>query len=132
MKVIIAGSRDLTAMALVVQAIEKSGFKITEVVCGEAKGPDTLGRIWAEGNNIPVASFPAAWRVDGRYNPRAGFDRNEKMGDYAEAAICVWDGKSGGTKHMINYMKKLGKPCYVHRHDFVDLFSGDYWWGDSV
>lgn len=104
-------------------AIRKAGFVIAEVVCGEADGVDTLGRKWAEKRGIPVASFPAKWRVKGRYNPNAGFERNEAMGDYADAAIIVWDGESNGTQHMMKYMRKIKKPCFVWRGDFVDLFE---------
>ncbi|HEX3768205.1 MAG TPA: hypothetical protein VHT72_07490, partial [Puia sp.] len=39
---------------------------------------------------------------------RAGIIRNEEMGNYAEALIYIWDGKSKGTEHMINYAKKRG------------------------
>lgn len=135
LKVIIAGSRDITQMAFVEKAILLSRFNIGEIVCGEARGPDTLGKEWAIKNGIPYKSMPAAWWVNGHYNKLAGFQRNEDMGDYADACIAVWDGVSGGTKHMIGYMKKLGKPCFVHKTDFVDLFdqfnSSDYWWGDK-
>lgn len=31
------------------------------------------------------------------------------MGDYADYLIAFWDGKSSGTKDMINYMQQLGK-----------------------
>lgn len=111
-------------MASVEKAIVLSQFKITEVVCGEAAGPDTLGKEWAITNGIPFTSKPAAWRVNGVYNHNAGYERNEEMGDYADAAICVWDGISGGTKHMRNYMRKLKKPCFVYEpNSFVDLFA---------
>lgn len=136
LKVIIAGSRSVKQMGLVVQAIERSGFSIIEVVCGEAEGPDTLGKRWAIQNGIAVKSMPADWWVNGHYNKLAGFERNHSMGDYADALIAVWDGVSGGTKDMIQYMKKLGKPSYVHRTDWVyhDLFNinnQDFWWGEQ-
>ena len=31
------------------------------------------------------------------------------MGDYADFLVAFWDGKSKGTKDMIDYMQKLGK-----------------------
>ena len=113
MKTIIAGSRSIIDMVFVEQAIEYSGFIISEVVCGEAAGVDTLGKIWAGQREIPVKPFVPNWYPQGRYNKLAGFERNEEMGDYAEALVAVWDGISGGTKHMISYMKKLNKPYYV-------------------
>ena len=44
MKVIIAGSRDIIDYQLVVDTIKESNFIITEVVCGEASGVDSLGK----------------------------------------------------------------------------------------
>lgn len=114
MKTIIAGSRTILGMDSVVKAISQSGFDISEVVCGEANGIDTLGKVWARRNNIPVKSFWPNWYPNGVYYKLAGYDRNEEMGDYAEALVAIWDGISGGTNHMINYMKKLNKPYYVY------------------
>ena len=124
MKTIIAGSRIITDYNTVEKAIEESGIKITEIVGGGAKGVDTLGEKYAIENNIPFTLFKAEWnKIDdnsvvkknkyGFYNAKAGIERNEKMGDYADALIAIWDGKSKGTKHMIDYMKKLGKKVYI-------------------
>lgn len=123
LKVIIAGSRSIHKYALVKKAILASGFNIGEVVCGMAPGVDLLGKRWGDENGIPVKEMPAAWRVNGRYNPNAGFERNEEMGDYADAAVIVYDGESSGSAHMMKYMRKIKKPCYVFRIDFVDLFD---------
>ena len=120
MKTIIAGSRDIVDMGLLEIAISRSDFSISEVVCGEAAGVDTLGRIWAEKNNIPVKSFPALWKRHGR---KAGPIRNEQMGDYADNLLAVWDGSSPGTRHMINYMNGLRKPVFVLNLSHVNLFD---------
>lgn len=109
MRVIIAGSRAITDIYYVRQAIYHSGFLITEVICGCAKGVDSLGRDWAKDNGIGVREVPAIWRGrDGVYNPKAGFERNRRMAGYADALIAVWDGESGGTKNMIDEARKRG------------------------
>jgi hypothetical protein len=116
MKVIIAGSRSLLGIDLVEEAVAASGFAITEVVSGKCpKGIDVSGEDWAFIHQIPVKPFPADWKKHGRY--RAGFIRNHEMGDYAEAAIVIWDKKSNGSADMIDYMKRLGKPVYVMEVD---------------
>lgn len=132
MKVIIAGSRSVTDMRLVEKAIrlfsEHEG-QITEVICGGAPGVDTIGKEWAESQNIPVKRFRPKWRdwsglpehkirikqsPNGRsYNALAGFNRNEEMAGYADALIAIWDGKSSGTAHMIDTMYRLNKPVHV-------------------
>ena len=50
--------------------------------------------------------FPANWN---KFGKSAGFRRNEQMAEVADALIAFWDGKSHGTKHMIEIMenKKL-------------------------
>ena len=116
MKVIIAGGRNITDYKFVSDAMSHDGAqyivsKLTEVVSGGAKGVDYLGESWAEISNKPYKIFKANWKKHGR---AAGPIRNEEMGDYADALIAVWDGKSSGTKHMINYMRKLNKPVFVY------------------
>lgn len=109
-KVIICGSRDFQNYSLLRKEIDKIKDKVGEVVCGEAKGADTLGRAWAEENHVKVQSFPANWQA---YGSQAGFIRNRDMGDYADMAIAFWNGHSPGTKDMIKYMKTLGKEVVV-------------------
>lgn len=113
MKVIIAGSRDGFVLRNVYEAIEESPFftEIEEVVSGCARGVDTDGEKWAKSNSKPITKFPANW---GEFGKAAGHLRNKQMGDYADALIAVWDGKSRGTKNMIDYMESLGKPVYVY------------------
>ena len=78
---------------------------IDEVVSGDARGADELGARWATYNNIHVNHFPADWDY---YGHAAGFIRNIEMADSADALIAFWDGKSHGTKHMIEIAKNKG------------------------
>lgn len=111
MKVILAGSRTITELRLLLDAITKSGFEITEVVSGMAPGVDRVGVWWADRKGIPVKRFYPDWKHLGKV---AGIIRNQEMAKYADALIAVWDGKSRGTKHMIEYMRdKMMKPTFV-------------------
>lgn len=112
MKVIIAGSRCFTFdnYDWLEESIQESGFEITKVISGDAKGVDRLGEQWAYLQGIPCEVYPADWDEHGK---KAGILRNIEMGDYADALIALWDGESKGTKHMIDYMTKLGKPVHV-------------------
>ena len=98
MKVIIAGSRGITDIKLVEEAIRDSGFEITEVVSGCARGVDSLGESWAATHGISVKKFPAKWEENGK---KAGYLRNIEMAKYADALIAIWADSSPGTKHMI-------------------------------
>lgn len=112
MKVIVAGSREGFVARNVFEAIEESKFNITEVVSGGARGVDRDGEYYAKLNNIPIKQFIPDWDGLGK---SAGHQRNRAMGDYADALVAVWDGKSPGTKGMIEYMKSLNKPVYVYQ-----------------
>jgi hypothetical protein len=112
MKTIIAGSRDITDLALVFEAVEASGFVITEVVSGGARGVDRLGEYYAALSGLPCKVFRADWDT---YDKAAGSIRNGEMGKYAQALIAVWDGVSRGTKNMIDIALMLGLRVYIHR-----------------
>lgn len=109
-KIIIAGSRGIDQLETVRQAYRESGFEAVEIVSGGARGVDRLGEALAKELELPVEPFIPDWDTQGR---AAGMIRNHKMGDYAGALVAIWDGTSPGTKGMIDYMKKLGKPSYV-------------------
>lgn len=123
MKTIIAGSRDIMSVKSLLVAIKDSGFQITEVVSGTARGVDQMGETWAAHHGIPVRKFVPAWRDrDGFYNPGAGFQRNDDMAKYADAAVILWDGVSRGTADMIARAKKRKLKLYVHRTDIEEGF----------
>ena len=111
MKVIVAGTRSFKDYPLMKSKLDMffSSMNPT-IVCGEARGADALGKQYATENKIPVLSYPANWTRDGK---SAGFKRNEEMAKVADCLVAFWDGKSSGTKHMIETMKKLGKPVRV-------------------
>jgi len=91
-------------------AIAQSDFSISIVVCGCARGVDTLGARWASEKSLPCMMMRADW---GRFGRAAGMYRNADMADYADAAIILWDGESRGTLDMIDKMRRAGKPCEI-------------------
>ena len=110
MKVIIAGSRGIKDPSVIAKAVKDSGFDVTEVVSGTARGVDLLGELWAFEHKVAVHRFPADWNKFGRH---AGYVRNFSMAVYADALIAIWDGKSPGTKMMIDIAKKKRMPTFV-------------------
>jgi hypothetical protein len=103
MKTIISGSRSITGndgLAEVEAAVAASGFHVTRVLCGCAKGVDVLGAAWAGVRGIPVEFHPAKWQG----GPQAG-----------DGLIAVWDGESPGTAHMIEEARRRGLRVHVHR-----------------
>jgi len=115
-KVIIFGGRDFDdyqILELNCNHLLKNKFPDIEIVSGAARGVDKLGERYAENYLLDVNLFPADWEQFGK---SAGYIRNKVMGDYADAGIGFWDGKSRGTKHMIETLKELNKPVRVVRY----------------
>ena len=115
MKLIIAGGRDFNDAILLekeVRLLISNGLipRDFELVCGMAKGADLTAYNVCKKKGTVVHKFPANWDMYGR---SAGHRRNREMGDYSDALLAFWDGKSPGTKGMIEYMRKLQKPTYV-------------------
>lgn len=116
MKTIIAGSRGIDSYYVVDFAIHDSGFNITEIVSGCARGVDQTAEKWAWYNDIPVKKFPADWDKHGK---AAGPMRNREMAAYADALVAIWDGESRGTKNMIHEARKAGLDVYILTRLFV-------------
>ena len=115
-RVIIAGSRDMDDYDAVRQAVDEIFDEIrpTSPVCivsGHCRGADILGERYAREHGLRLALFPARWNQYGR---RAGYIRNMLMAEYsanedvAGCLIAFWDGKSPGTKMMIDIAGKKG------------------------
>ena len=106
-KVIVAGSREFTDYEKLRTTLDRllSRYEISEIeiVSGGARGADTLGERYAEEKGCPVHVFPADWEQFGK---AAGYRRNVQMAEYADACVAFWDGKSRGTKHMIDISKR--------------------------
>ena len=104
-RTIIAGGRDLPEDMTFWPALDdaRAVLGITEVVCGGARGGDTIGRLWAEDHGIPVKMFPADWSKHGR---AAGPIRNQQMAEYADALVALPGGK--GTADMIQRAQRRG------------------------
>lgn len=115
MKTIIAGSRDITDYEVLLEAMalaRRQKIVPTAVVSGAARGVDKLGERWGHERGLPVIQFPAIWKLFGK---RAGRVRNAHMARYSDALVAVWDGKSRGTKHMIDVARLQGLHVFIHQ-----------------
>lgn len=88
----------------------KAAGRIDKVVSGCAAGPDSDAIEWAEQNGVPVDKHPALWD---EYGKAAGFIRNAEMAAIGDVLLAFWDGKSKGTKHMIDCMKRKNKEVWI-------------------
>ena len=113
--IIIAGSRtfdnyeDLKKKVLNFIGEKQIELSNVCIISGTARGADKMGEDFAKELNLQLKCFPADWD---KYGKQAGFLRNTQMANYAieddnqGILIAFWDGKSSGTKHMIEIAKK--------------------------
>ena len=85
-----------------------------EIVSGGAKGVDSIAAEYAKAKGLKLVEFKPKYQLYGRAAP---LKRNEEIVNYADKVIAFWDGKSKGTKYVINYAEKVGKPCVVVVND---------------
>ena len=114
-RLVVAGTRYFSNYALVASKLDAyladklDKYNVT-IICGDAQGADAMGLAYASNHGLKVEHFPAEW---GKFGNAAGPIRNKKMAQNADAVIVFWDGKSPGTKDMIQNAKAAGLPCTV-------------------
>lgn len=123
MKLCIFGSRTLTNPTIYTDIIKPHILKyypienIDYIVSGMANGVDLFGVTFANEFNLGLVKFPALWALFGN---SAGTVRNKQMAEFATHFIGFQLHNSKGTHHMIQTVKKLGKPIVL-----VKLKTGD-------
>ncbi|MGH0831265.1 SLOG family protein [Bacillus pretiosus] len=119
-RIIVAGSRGFNdyrklATNLVAYFMRKGYYpKDIEIVSGTADGADKMGEQFAIKGGCKLTRMPADWSI-GR---QAGYIRNCEMANYAHeendgVCFCFWDGKSKGTKHMIDIARRKGLEVHI-------------------
>ena len=106
MKVAVIGSRNLTVPNLG----DYLPAKTTELVSCGAKGVDTSAKEYAEAHGIKLTEFLPDYS---KFRRNAPLKRNLQIIEYADLVLAFWDGKSKGTKYVIDNCNKLGKPVQI-------------------
>ena len=106
MKLAIIGSRNLTVENLEKYITEN----VTEIVSGGAKGIDTCAMEYALEQGIKYTEFLPEYK---KYKKSAPLMRNLQIINYADEILAFWNGKSRGTKYVIEQCKKMNKKITV-------------------
>lgn len=114
-KLVIAGSRDFQDYSLLCETVDrhlknKAGNKTITIISGTANGADQLGERCAKEKGYKLEYYPADWE---HYGNAAGPLRNTQMAKAADDVIVFWDGKSAGTKNMMEAAERENVPCTV-------------------
>ena len=110
MKLAIVGSRtfdDFEYLSDVISRIKS----VTEIVSGGADGTDSLAEKYAKKNLIPTKIFLPKFKTDSTiaYHPKWFFARNEEIVNHSDYVLVFWDGRSSGTKHVMEYARRKHK-----------------------
>jgi len=115
-RVIIAGGRDFADFELLERTMDNllaNSVDDVQVICGMARGADSLGGVYAAKKKYSVQYFPADWD---KYGKAAGYKRNEQMAQNADALVAFWDGESRGTENMLDIAANKGIPVRIIRY----------------
>lgn len=107
MKVAVIGSRGLSVTDLGRYLPQNT----TEIVSGGARGVDTSAREYALSHGIKLTEFLPEYTKYGRSAP---LKRNITIIEYSDIVLAFWDGKSRGTKFVIDNCRKLGVEVRVY------------------
>lgn len=107
MKIAIIGSRNITSLELSEYVPEN----VTEIVSGGAKGVDTLAKEYALKQKLKLTEFLPEYS---KYGKAAPLKRNITIIEHADLVLAFWDGKSKGTKFVIDECAKRSIPVEVH------------------
>ncbi len=108
MKVAVVGSR-----CLCVEHLEKYLPKeTTEIISGGARGVDASAREYALRHGLKLTEFLPEYS---RYGRCAPLKRNLQIIEYADLVLAFWDGKSRGTRNVIETCRTQGVPVSVRR-----------------
>lgn len=107
MKIAIIGSRNLTVTDLG----RYLPTQITEIISGGVRGIDRCVHDYAHANKIPLTEILPDYR---RYGKGAPLKRNLQIIGCADAVIAFWDGKSHGTRYVVEQCRKQNIPVTVH------------------
>lgn len=116
-RVIVAGGRTFNNYELLRNKLDSAlRNRVSEgitIVSGAARGADKLSEQYAKERGYEIDSHPADWD---QYGKSAGYIRNKEMAQNADGLMAFWDGKSRGTKHMIDLAEQHGLKVVVIRY----------------
>jgi hypothetical protein len=108
----VTGSRTWTDADAIDATLSRYALAGAEFVHGGAGGADQMAadwcRLWSVGETMFLPDYAT-------HGSRAPHVRNDAMLDVAGAVVAFWDGKSRGTKSVIEKAEKRSIPVEVIR-----------------
>ncbi len=114
-KIVVSGCRDFNNYDIAKRFIDACISRVRKehelvFISGGCQGADMLGERYARENGITIERYEAEWD---KYGKAAGPIRNKQMAQVCDYVICFWDGKSRGTKTMVEFAEQFGKTIRI-------------------
>lgn len=87
-----------------------SAYSDVVIISGHCQGTDLMAERYATEHGLAIEVIPANWK---KYGRAAGPIRNREMVERSDVVIAFWDGKSRGTRSLIEYARALKKELRV-------------------
>ena len=97
----VAGGRDFKDYKLLKRTLDEiyNKMKIKCIITGGVRGADKLAAKYSLEKGIPLIEKIPDWK---KYGKNAGLIRNGDIIRDVDRVVCFWDGKSKGTKNVID------------------------------
>ncbi len=113
-KIAVGGSRSIESYELVRSVLDCLLVPGDVVLSGNAPGADRLGEKYAQEHGLEYKIIPSEWEKHGL---KATMMRNAVLLKAADCIILFWDGKSEGSKHMLEISRRAKKLLAEVRED---------------
>ena len=120
-RILVCGGRNVYDWMTVERAIFDRCKQGDIIVHGGASGIDSLCSQLVRYNTdlFDEDPFPAEWKIDGVFQPNAGFERNQAMVDSGVQGALVFAGE-GGTADCLRRIKAAG----IRYYDYSAYWMG--------
>ena len=115
-RIIVAGGRDGEGLPNLSEVLRQFIDPAQDIMlCGMCpSGVDYDAYHWAKYNGVQIQECHANWTEHGK---AAGPIRNKLMAQNADVLVAFWDGKSRGTRSMINEALNFGLEVHVYHYE---------------
>lgn len=107
-RIVVCGTRNYNDRhkfhSVLLEYLETTESPVLFISGAAPSGADDLIIRWCLKFNYPCLEVPADWD---RLKKGAGFERNARMSKIATHVLAFWDGRSPGTKHMLELATNL-------------------------
>lgn len=114
MRITIGGCRDYNNYSVFEKFVSECISEIESeniiILSGHCSGVDAMAERYAMEKGYKLEIYPADWK---KYGRAAGPKRNKEMVQDSNVVIAFWDGKSKGTKSLVEFAKKNDMLLYL-------------------